>query len=221
MEVLVVERERHFNADDLRRLMPGTVIHDAKTAAEALAVAAGCDVLVALAHNVTDDLVAAMPKLGYIVSLSAGVDHLWTLRTLRPHVRITNGRGIHGPQMAEMAFLYMIGLSRDYRRMEANQRAHVWDRWAQPVLLDKSERFGGNSRGEAWENVEYTIGAAYFANQEPGAKLYPLYQQAGIFPLCRKRHDSDHPPHRHHVSESCRLAVPRAISLCFCATLPV
>lgn len=138
MEVLIVEREGHFKADDLRALLPGTVIHDAKTAEEALPVAASCDVLVALAHNVTDALVAAMPKLGLIASLSTGVDHLWSLKALRPQVRITNGRGIHGPQMAEMAFLYMIGLSRNYRRMEANQRAHVWDRWAQPVLVDKT-----------------------------------------------------------------------------------
>lgn len=60
-----------------------------------------------------------------------------------------------------------------------------------PVLLDKSERMGGNSRGESWENVEYTIGAAYLSNQEPGARLYPLYQEAGLFPLCRKRHEAD------------------------------
>jgi D-2-hydroxyacid dehydrogenase (NADP+) len=143
VDVLVVERERHFRAEDLRPLLPGSVVHDAKTVAEALPVAASCDVLVALAHNVTDELVAAMPKLSYIVSLSAGVDHLWTLPSLRADVRITNGRGIHGPQMAEMAFLYMIGLSRDYRRMEANQRAHVWDRWAQPVLLGKTVVLAG------------------------------------------------------------------------------
>ncbi|GHV44673.1 hypothetical protein FACS189492_1360 [Clostridia bacterium] len=60
-----------------------------------------------------------------------------------------------------------------------------------PVLLDKSERFGGNSRGESWENVDYTIGAAYLGNQEPGSKLYDLYREAGIFGLCRKRKESD------------------------------
>ena len=138
MEVLIVEREKHFRADDLRPQLPGIKVHDFKTADDALAAAPACDVLVALAHNVTDELVGAMPNLGYIVSLSAGVDHLWSLKNLQPQVRITNGRGIHGPQMAEMAFLYMIGLSRNYRQMESNQRSHVWDRWAQPVLVDKT-----------------------------------------------------------------------------------
>ena len=138
MEVLVVERERHFKADSLRALFPDVRVHDAKSVAEALPVAAGCEVLIALAHEVSDELLAAMPKLRYIASLSTGVDHLWTLKNLRPDVIITNGRGIHGPQMAELAFLFMIGLSRDYRRMDAHQREHVWQRWAQPVLVGKT-----------------------------------------------------------------------------------
>jgi phytoene dehydrogenase-like protein len=60
-----------------------------------------------------------------------------------------------------------------------------------PVLLDKSERFGGNSQAEAWEGVEYSIGAAYLAGQSPGSALFPLYQEAGVFSLCRKRNDTD------------------------------
>jgi phosphoglycerate dehydrogenase-like enzyme len=138
LNVLVYEKEGHIRASALREACPGIDIADARTHEDALALAAPCEVLVALAHNVTDELVAAMPKLAYVASLSTGVDHLWSLKNLKADVRITNGRGIHGPQMAEMAFLYMIGLSRDYRRMEANQRAHVWDRWAQPVLVDKT-----------------------------------------------------------------------------------
>ena len=138
MQILIVEREDHFKAADLRARFPHLTIHDAKSVAEALPHAAECEVLIALAHEVTDDLLAAMPRLRYIAALSTGVDHLWTCKNLRPDIRITNGRGIHGPQMAEMAFLFMIGLSRDYLRMEANQRQHVWKRWAQPVLVGKT-----------------------------------------------------------------------------------
>ena len=136
--MLIVEREDHFKAADLRARFPDLTIHDARSVAEALPHAGDCEVLIALAHEVSDELLAAMPRLRYIAALSTGVDHLWTLKNLRPDVRITNGRGIHGPQMAEMAFLYMIGLSRHYRLMEANQRNHVWKRWAQPVLVGKT-----------------------------------------------------------------------------------
>jgi phosphoglycerate dehydrogenase-like enzyme len=52
-------------------------------------------------------------------------------------VIVTSGRGIHGPQMAEMAFLYMIALSRDFPRMLANQKRAVWERWPQRLLLGK------------------------------------------------------------------------------------
>jgi len=136
--MLIVEREDHFKAADLRARFPDLTIHDARSVGEALPHAGDCEVLIALAHEVSDELLAAMPRLRYIAALSTGVDHLWTLKNLRPDVRITNGRGIHGPQMAEMAFLYMIGLSRHYRLMEANQRNHVWKRWAQPVLVGKT-----------------------------------------------------------------------------------
>ena len=138
MEILVYEREKHFDAPRLARAFPALKIHDARARAEAMAMCANASVLVALAHEVTDELVAAMPKLEWIFSLSTGVDHLWTLKSLRPEVRVTNGRGIHGPQMAELAFLFMIGLARDYPRMVANRREREWQRWPQPVLVGKT-----------------------------------------------------------------------------------
>lgn len=56
-----------------------------------------------------------------------------------------------------------------------------------PILLDQAPRFGGNSRGETWENVEYSVGAAYLSSPEKGTALHKLYTEAGIFPLCRAR----------------------------------
>ena len=138
MEVLVYEHENHFEAARLREACPDIVIHEARTKADALKICANADVLVALAHVVDDDIIASMPRLQWIFALSTGVDHLWTLKSLKPHVRITNGRGIHGPQMAELAFLFMIGLSRDYPRMQANRRDRAWKRWPQPVLVGKT-----------------------------------------------------------------------------------
>jgi hypothetical protein len=60
-----------------------------------------------------------------------------------------------------------------------------------PVILDKGERFGGNSQGESWENVEYSIGAAYMGSPSRGTPLHALYQKAGVFEMCRKRNDTD------------------------------
>lgn len=138
MQVLVVENSGHFKAAALRAAFPGVVVHDPGTAEAAMAVCADCEVLIALAHEVPDALVAAMPKLRWIASLSTGVDHLWTLKSLRPDVLVSNGRGIHGPQMAELAFMFMIGLSRDFNRMREDQKTHAWRRRLQPVLVGKT-----------------------------------------------------------------------------------
>lgn len=42
-----------------------------------------------------------------------------------------------------------------------------------PVLLERAERFGGNSRGESWRGVDYAIGAAYFVKPETGLTSRP------------------------------------------------
>jgi phosphoglycerate dehydrogenase-like enzyme len=47
-------------------------------------------------------------------------------------------RGIHGPQMSEMAFLYMLNLARRFPHTLANQRNHLWQRWDQVRLTGKT-----------------------------------------------------------------------------------
>src|ERR1700724_28017 len=56
-------------------------------------------------------------------------------RAPRSRVILTNARGIHGPQMAEMAILHMLSLSRRVPQLVRNQAAHVWDR-INPRVLD-------------------------------------------------------------------------------------
>jgi phosphoglycerate dehydrogenase-like enzyme len=138
MPVLVVENSGHFKAADLRAAFPGLDVRDPGTAEAAMSVCGDCEALIALAHEIPDALVAAMPKLRWVASLSTGVDHLWTLKSLPSDVLVTNGRGIHGPQMAELAFMYMIGLSRDFNLARENQKRHVWRRRLQPTLVNKT-----------------------------------------------------------------------------------
>lgn len=90
-----------------------------------MALCADCDVLVAMAHEVTDELVARVPRPRYICAMSAGMERLDTLTALKPEVRVTSGRGIHGPQMSELAFPLVIALSREFPRMQRNQQKRV------------------------------------------------------------------------------------------------
>jgi len=115
----------------------------ARNVDEALECCDEAEVLLAMAHEVSDALLSRMPRLRYLCALSAGVDRLETLTALRPDVRVTSGRGIHGPQMSELAFLYMIALSRDFTRNRRNQQNHVWERWPQRLLYKKTAAIAG------------------------------------------------------------------------------
>lgn len=138
MPILVMDRGLHIDPGAVRQTFPDETVRDARDAAEALGVCADCEVLVAMAHDVTDELVGAMPRLKYICAMSAGTDRLDTLKNLKADVRITSGRGIHGPQMSELAFMGMIALSREFPRMQQNQRARKWERWPQKLLFGKT-----------------------------------------------------------------------------------
>lgn len=138
MAILVMDRGVHIDAGAVRNAFPHETVREAKNAAEAMAQCADCDVLVAMAHEVTDELVAHMPRLRYICAMSAGTERIDTLKALKPDVRVTSGRGIHGPQMSELAFLSMIALSREFPRMQRNQQNHVWERWPQKLIWGKT-----------------------------------------------------------------------------------
>ena len=138
MEILVFENGSHLNVDALRRAFPSWAIGATFDRAEARRMGANAEVLAALAHEVTDDLLAAMPKLRWVAALTTGTDHLHNLKNLRGDVIVTSARGIHGPQMSELAILNMIALSRRVPQMMRNQMEGRWERWPQPVLLDKT-----------------------------------------------------------------------------------
>lgn len=138
MAILIMDRGVHIDAGVVRQALPQAIVRDAKNVEEALTCCADCDALVAMAHEVTDELVSRMPGLRYICAMSAGTDRIDTLKALRDDVRITSGRGIHGPQMSELAFLSMIALSREFPRMQKNQQRHVWERWPQKLIWGKT-----------------------------------------------------------------------------------
>lgn len=138
MPFLVMDRGVHIDSNAVRKAFPQETVRYARNVEEALGQCADCEVLVAMAHEITEGLVAHMPQLRYICAMSAGTDRIETLKNLKPDVRVTSGRGIHGPQMSELAFLGMIALSREFPRMQRNQQAHMWERWPQKLLWGKT-----------------------------------------------------------------------------------
>jgi protoporphyrinogen oxidase len=48
-----------------------------------------------------------------------------------------------------------------------------------PIILEQASRFGGNSKAESWEGLDYSIGAAYFTRPYPGTRLDEFLKNVG------------------------------------------
>jgi hypothetical protein len=49
-----------------------------------------------------------------------------------------------------------------------------------PVIFELRSRFGGNSMGETWEGIKFSMGGAYFITPDPGTDLNRFYRQLGL-----------------------------------------
>jgi phosphoglycerate dehydrogenase-like enzyme len=139
-DVVLVEPENPAELDHWRQVLsafPGVTCHFATSSEAAIPVAAEASAIIAKAHAVSAGLVRAMPKLRWVQALTTGIDHLLTVG-LPKDVLVTTARGVHGPQMSELAFMYMLGLTRNVRRVLADQAAHRWARRGQVLLSGKT-----------------------------------------------------------------------------------
>lgn len=120
----------------LESKFPEVFIHAAKSKEEIGDFIEKMEVL--LAFRFPDELMKKATRLQWIQSMATGVDYFINLPSLRKEVLVTSTRGMHGPQMSEMAFLHMLNLTRNYPRMLRNQDRRVWERWPQPLLSGKT-----------------------------------------------------------------------------------
>ena len=93
------------------------------------------DAIIAYGRAFDAECLARARKLRWFQCVITGTEHL-TPVLAGSRVILTNARGIHGPQMAEMAILHMLALSRQVPQLVRNQAAHVWDR-IKPRVLDR------------------------------------------------------------------------------------
>jgi D-2-hydroxyacid dehydrogenase (NADP+) len=98
----------------------------------------GAEAVIGHHFQFDEELLSRAPRLRWIQSLTTGTDAILKLRALRREVTVTSTRGMHGPQMSELVFLYMLALSRDFPQIQRNQNAAEWKRWPQPLLWGKA-----------------------------------------------------------------------------------
>ncbi len=90
-----------------------------------------------LTIRISDHLIKKASRLKWIQAMTTGVDYIIHLPSLSKEVLITSARGIHGPQMSEMAFLLMLALNRNFPQIIRNQDQRVWERWPGKLLYQK------------------------------------------------------------------------------------
>ena len=100
---------------------------------QALDLMGEADAILAYGRAFDAECLARAKKLRWFQCLITGTDHLAPVLA-GSRIILTNARGIHGPQMAEMAILHMMALSRQVPQLVRNQAAHVWDRILPHVL---------------------------------------------------------------------------------------
>ena len=59
------------------------------------------------------------------------------------------------------------------------------------VLFELRDRFGGNSMGEVWHDINYSMGGAYFITPDPGSFLHHFYHELGLHRLIRINNPPD------------------------------
>jgi len=123
-------------ARELGALPAGLTVAAAETAEEAASLAGDARVLAGMPRIIDQAVIDAAPRLELLQMMTSGVDLIRSLR-LPDKVAIATGRGIHGPQLSELAFYFMLNFLRDMRGQLARQAAAQWGGHAPRVLLGR------------------------------------------------------------------------------------
>jgi D-2-hydroxyacid dehydrogenase (NADP+) len=138
VQITIIEDEAEIYAARLRAEIPGIVVHAGRNEAQVLPHCAGSQIIMGLAQCITERMVDEAKDLRWIQALTTGTDPLIMMPRLRKDVTITSARGIHGPQMSELAFFYMLNFARDIRHVLDDQQRKIWDRRPQRLLQEKT-----------------------------------------------------------------------------------
>ena len=135
MNLLILEQRAEEYKKALSPKFPEVVIHAAAQEAEVGKFIDQTDILMTI--RISDDLLKKASKLKWIHAITTGVDYIVNLPSLKKEVILTSTRGIHGPQVSEMAFLLMLALNRNFPEVVRNQDKGVWERWPGKLLWKK------------------------------------------------------------------------------------
>jgi phosphoglycerate dehydrogenase-like enzyme len=134
MNLLILDSRADAYKKALLPKFPEVSIHSAQKEEEIGDFIEKADILLVIKIS---ELIKKASKLQWIHALTTGVDYIVNLPSLKEDVIVTSTRGIHGPQVSEMAFLLMLALNRNFPEVVRNQDKAVWERWPGKLLWKK------------------------------------------------------------------------------------
>lgn len=139
MNVLILGKEQnaHDYKSHLTDEFPEVTFFSATEEGEVGDFIEKADILVCL--RVSDALLSRGKNLKWIQSMIAGTNYIDEHPSFlaRKEILLTSSRGIHGPQMSELAIMLMIAMNRRFPRFVRNQDRRVWERWPTTLLANK------------------------------------------------------------------------------------
>jgi D-2-hydroxyacid dehydrogenase (NADP+) len=136
MYILIAAPDALDYKKDLETRFPDIPFHAVTTEADIGDHVEKMEILITL-YRVADALLQPAVNLRWIQVITSGVNYLLSRPSLRKDIIVTSGRGIHGPQVSEMAFLLMLALNRNFPENVRNQDRSLWKRWKSKLLYQK------------------------------------------------------------------------------------
>ena len=135
MNLLILDPRANEYKKALLPKFPDVSIHSAQKEEEVGDFIEKADILLVI--RISNELIKKASKIKWIQALTTGVDYIINLPSLKKEVIVTSTRGMHGPQVSEMAFLLMLALNRKFAEVVRNQDKAIWERWPGRLLWKK------------------------------------------------------------------------------------
>jgi D-2-hydroxyacid dehydrogenase (NADP+) len=135
MELLIFNDFADYLKSKLEPEFPEITIHAATREEKIKDIIGKINILITF--FISDEMIKKASELQWIQAMTTGVDFITKMPSLKRDVLVTSARGIHGPQMSEMAILLMLSLSRNFPQFVRNQDNRIWERWTAKLLYQK------------------------------------------------------------------------------------
>ena len=138
MQLLILDVDAAYYKEKLEPKFPAVSIHAVTREEDVGDLIKQAEIL--MIKRISDDLIKKAAALKWIQCIITGVDYIVNLPSFPRDVLLTSTRGMHGPQMSELALLLMLSLNRKFPQVIRNQDRHVWD--SPPVSLLWKKKVG-------------------------------------------------------------------------------